>query len=87
MLAGLVPPEGVMENLFHASLLAASGLVEIFGVHWLVATKLQSSHGDFQSPCVSGSISKVLSLKKIIIRKRSYWIIMQPNDFVLLDHL
>lgn len=35
LLAGLVPPEDVRENLLHASLLAFGGLLEIFDVHQL----------------------------------------------------
>lgn len=35
-LAGLVPSEALRDSLFQASLLAAGGLLAIFGVPWLV---------------------------------------------------
>ena len=45
MSAGLVPPEDMRVNLLHASFFSSGGLLEIFGVCWLVATKLHSSYG------------------------------------------
>ena len=36
MLAGLVPSEGVKENLFQASPLASGASLAVFGIYWLV---------------------------------------------------
>ena len=48
MLAGLVPSEGVKENLFQASPLASGASLAVFGIYWLVEASppslLSSSH-------------------------------------------
>lgn len=43
--AELVPSEAAGAPLFHASPVTSHALLTIFGAHWLVAAKLQPSHG------------------------------------------
>lgn len=48
VLGGLIPSEAVRET----SLLASAGLLALFGIPWLVAAPLRSSH-DVRPVCLS----------------------------------
>lgn len=74
-------PRALRDNLFHACLLASSGLLAACGVPWLVDSSHQSLPS---SSCGFSSIHVSVSVSKLSVDKdSSHWIKAHPTDFIL----